>query len=311
MSFAVWLTGLSGSGKSAIARELMAQLHARGVDAALLESDAMRMQLTPFPRYDERERDLFYAALVHLGAFMVGQGRAVLFDATANRRAYRDAARRAIANFAEVLVDTPPEVCAARDPKGLYRRAREGKSSTLPGVQAPYEPPLAPELVIRGDRGTPAGSAAEVIALLERRGWLPRAARWEHYEHGADIGVRGFGPTKAGAFEQAALALTAVVTDPATVAPLERVVLECEAPDDELLLAQWLNGLVYEMSVRRMLFSKFHVRIDAARLSAEAWGEGVDVARHHPAVEVKGATYTTLRVARDAPGWVAQTVIDV
>jgi SHS2 domain-containing protein len=134
---------------------------------------------------------------------------------------------------------------------------------------------------------------------------------WEHYEHGADIGVRGFGATKAEAFEQAALALTAAVTDPATVGQFERVALQCEAPDDELLLAQWLNVLVYEMSVRRMLFSKFRVRLEAGKLSAEAWGEPIDQERHHPAVEVKGATYTTLRVARHGEGWLAQTVVDV
>lgn len=136
-------------------------------------------------------------------------------------------------------------------------------------------------------------------------------SRWEHFEHGADVGVRGFGATKAEAFEQAALALTAAVADPAAVRPLERVELACEAPDDELLLAEWLNALVYEMSTRKMLFSRFAVRLEGTRLAAEAWGEPVDAARHHPAVEVKGATYTTLRVAREGEGWVAQTVVDV
>jgi len=135
--------------------------------------------------------------------------------------------------------------------------------------------------------------------------------RWEHFEHGADIGVRGFGASEAEAFEQAALALTAVITDLSSVRPLERVEVHCEAPDDELLLADWLNAVVYEMSSRRMLFSRFVVRLDGRRLSAEAWGEPVDVARHHPAVEVKGATYTTLRVAPHADGWLAQTVVDV
>lgn len=172
MSFAVWLTGLSGSGKSAIARELVRQLHGRGVDAAVLESDVLRTQLTPYPSYEERERDLFYAALVHLGRFLVEHRTPVLFDATANLRAYRDAARKAIPRFAEVFVDTPLETCAARDPKGLYRQAREGKSSTLPGLQAAYQPPLAPELTLRGDLGTPEGAAGAVIVLLERRGWL-------------------------------------------------------------------------------------------------------------------------------------------
>jgi len=135
--------------------------------------------------------------------------------------------------------------------------------------------------------------------------------RWEHFEHGADIGVRGFGASVAEAFEQAALALTAVVTDLTSVRPLERVEVHCEAPDNELLLAEWLNALVYEMATRRMLFSRFAVRLESDGLSGEAWGEPVDVARHHPAVEVKGATYTMLRVAREGGGWVAQTVVDV
>lgn len=172
MSFALWLTGLSGSGKSTIARTLLAELHALGVDAAVLESDVMRTQLTPFPRYDEREREFFYAAFARIGALVVEQGVPVIFDATANRRAYRDAARRQITQFVEVFVDTPLATCAARDPKGLYRAAREGRASTLPGVQADYEPPLAPELVVRGDGGSPEAAVRAVVALLERRGWL-------------------------------------------------------------------------------------------------------------------------------------------
>ena len=95
------------------------------------------------------------------------------------------------------------------------------------------------------------------------------------------------------------------------MATVQRVAIECEAPDDELLFADWLNAVVYEMATRRMLFGRFAVRFDGHRLSGEAWGEPVDAARHHPAVEVKGATYTTLRVAREAGRWVAQTVVDV
>jgi len=171
MSFAVWLTGLSGSGKSAIAKALLGRLHARGIDAAVLESDVLRAQLTPFPRYDERERDFFYRAMADLGACLV-KSVPVIFDATANRRAYRDKARREIARFVEVFVDTPLEICAARDPKGLYRAAREGRSATLPGMQAAYEPPLAPDLVLSGAHGSPDEGARTVVELLERRGWI-------------------------------------------------------------------------------------------------------------------------------------------
>ncbi|OGA72471.1 MAG: archease [Betaproteobacteria bacterium RIFCSPLOWO2_12_FULL_67_28] len=138
------------------------------------------------------------------------------------------------------------------------------------------------------------------------------APRWEHFPHMADIGVRGIGATRAQAFEQAALAMTAVITDPAGVAAREAVPIECEAPDDELLLADWLNALVYEMSTRKMLFSRFVVRFAGTRLAGEAWGERVDPIRHHPAVEVKGATYTELKISQPEDGmWVAQCVVDV
>ncbi len=138
------------------------------------------------------------------------------------------------------------------------------------------------------------------------------APYWEHFEHGADIGVRGVGRTPAQAFEQAAVALAAVIADPATVAARTPVDVACEAPDVELLLADWLNALVYEMQVRKMLFGRFEVSIEGTRLAARAWGEAIDVARHRPAVEVKGATYTQLAVRqRDDGRWVAQCVVDV
>jgi tRNA nucleotidyltransferase (CCA-adding enzyme) len=89
------------------------------------------------------------------------------------------------------------------------------------------------------------------------------------------------------------------------------VSIGCEAPDDELLFAEWLNNLIYEMATRKMLFSRFAVEIDDTRLVARAWGEHINVERHHPAVEIKGATYTALRVARKGAGWIAQTVVDV
>jgi tRNA nucleotidyltransferase (CCA-adding enzyme) len=139
---------------------------------------------------------------------------------------------------------------------------------------------------------------------------------WETFEHGADIGVRGFGPTREAAFEQAALALTGVVTEPERVRPAERVELACEAPDDELLLYAWLNAVVYEMATRGMLFGSYdvlvHRRGHALRLTGRGYGERVDAERHAPAVEVKGATLTQLEVAREEHGgWRAQCVVDV
>jgi tRNA nucleotidyltransferase (CCA-adding enzyme) len=141
---------------------------------------------------------------------------------------------------------------------------------------------------------------------------LETAVRWEHFPHDADVGVRGFGRTKEEAFEQVAVALTAVITDPDRVGPEQSVEVACEAPDDEMLLVDWLNALVYEMAVRRLLFSEFEVRIEGSRLSGTARGEPVDVARHRPAVEIKGATVTELAVGREADDlWRAQCVVDV
>lgn len=137
-------------------------------------------------------------------------------------------------------------------------------------------------------------------------------ATYEHFPHGADVGVRGFGRSREEAFEQAALATTAAVTDPGNVAEHDEVEIECDAPDDELLLNDWLNAIVYEMATRGMLFGRFEVRIDDGHLRGRARGEALDPTRHDPAVEVKGATLTSLRVARQSDGgWVAQCVIDV
>ena len=139
--------------------------------------------------------------------------------------------------------------------------------------------------------------------------------RWEHFAHGADIGVRGVGATREEAFAQCARALTAVVTDPAGVRESERIALAAHGPDDELLLVDFLNALVYEMAVRRWLCARCEVAIaggPGGELTAVAWGEAVDVARHQPAVEVKGATLTALEVRREPDGtWRAQCVVDV
>ena len=135
---------------------------------------------------------------------------------------------------------------------------------------------------------------------------------WEHFPHEADIGVRGRGDTVDIAFEQAALGLTAVVTDPDLVRNHEQVAITCEAPSLDVLLVDWLNALIYEMTTRSMLFGRFQVNIDGLRLSAKAEGERVDRKRHEPVVEPKGATFTELRVSRDEEGqWVAQCVVDV
>jgi tRNA nucleotidyltransferase (CCA-adding enzyme) len=141
----------------------------------------------------------------------------------------------------------------------------------------------------------------------------PPAGRrgWEHFPHDADVGVRGWGATAAEAFEQAALALTAVITHAEVKADIS-VAVSCEAPDIEVLFVEWLNAIIYEMAVRKMLFSRFSVRIEGNRLDGTLWGEAVNVERHAPACEPKGATFTALRVAQSQDGtWSAGCIVDV
>ena len=136
--------------------------------------------------------------------------------------------------------------------------------------------------------------------------------KWETFAHEADVGVRGSGATLPDAFAGAATAMTAAICDPARVADRQAVSIACAAPDEEMLLVDWLNALVYEMATRHMLFSRFEVSIENHHLVATAWGEPVDAARHRPAAEVKGASYCELAVRQEPDGqWLAQCVVDV
>jgi len=140
---------------------------------------------------------------------------------------------------------------------------------------------------------------------------VPSTPAFETFAHDADIGVRGRGATLAEALANAGRALTAVVADPASVREVLSVEIACEASDPEALLFDWLNALVFEMATRRVLFARYEVEVDGAVLRARAFGEPVEVRRHQPAVEVKGATWTGLRVAREGGAWVAECVVDV
>jgi SHS2 domain-containing protein len=137
-------------------------------------------------------------------------------------------------------------------------------------------------------------------------------AHWQHYSHPADMGIRGFGASMEEAFEQAAMALTAIITDLKKVEPRQMIEIICQEQDNELLFVGWLNALLYEMATRHMLFSRFELEIKDGHLSAKAWGEKIDIKRHSPAVEVKAATCADLKVGNDGEGnWLAQCVVDV
>jgi adenylylsulfate kinase len=166
-AFAIWLTGLPASGKSTIAAALRPQVEGLGCRVEVLESDAVRRVLTPAPTYSQAERDFFYRALAFLGARLVAHGVTVIFDATANKRAYRDFARSLIPRFIEVWVECPLELAMQRDYKGTYRRGQRSESATVPGLQDAYEAPLNPEVRIDTTKLS-AKEAARVILEFPR-----------------------------------------------------------------------------------------------------------------------------------------------
>lgn len=168
-AFAIWITGLPASGKSTIVAALKPQLESLGCSVEVLESDEVRRVLTPTPTYSHVERDLFYRALALMGAKLVAHGVTVIFDATASRRAYRDFARNMIPQFIEVGVECPLETCIQRDYKGTYQRGRRGESSTVPGLQEPYEAPLHPELMVDTTQLSAKDAAGKVMEIVKAK----------------------------------------------------------------------------------------------------------------------------------------------
>lgn len=160
----VWITGFPASGKSTFAEHLQKQLQTLGINACVLDGDAVRACLASPLGYDEAGRAAFYETLGRLAALLSGQGLTVLVPATANRRAYREGARARAPRFIEVFLDVDRAECERRDPKGLYAQSRQGRIDTLPGGEAEYERPLTPDLVGRG--GDDLDAVARVITML-------------------------------------------------------------------------------------------------------------------------------------------------
>lgn len=144
----VWITGLPSSGKSTFARRASSALEARRVRTCTLDGDEVRACLSPAPGYSEAERERFYESLANLAALLARQGFIVLVPATANRQIFRARARTVAPAFLEVWIATPLAECEARDAKGLYADARAGKVRGVPGLDEPFEEPVAPELVV-------------------------------------------------------------------------------------------------------------------------------------------------------------------
>lgn len=181
MNFCLWITGLPGSGKTTIRKELEKLLRRKGLEPVVLSMDKLRKFLTPEPEYSEEEREIVYRSLVLIARYLFEHGRRiVVIDATGNRRRFRELARRYIPEFAEIYVKCPIEICRVRESgreeylvqKGMYQKAEEGKlKGGLPGVTAPYEEPSDPEVVVPSDLLGPGQAAQEIMNHIESR-WL-------------------------------------------------------------------------------------------------------------------------------------------
>jgi adenylylsulfate kinase len=172
----VWLTGLSGSGKSTIAVELEKRLWDRGVRAYILDGDNIRHGLNKNLGFSPADRTENIRRIGEVAKLFTDAGMVALTAFISPYRADRDQVRALMPeDFIEVFVDCPVEVCEQRDVKGLYKKARAGEIKEFTGVSAPYEPPERPELTIRSDRQSVEESVRQVLAYLERRGIIPRA----------------------------------------------------------------------------------------------------------------------------------------
>jgi len=171
-SWCVWITGLSGSGKSVISHALLDLLRQKGIQAQLLSSDALRKILTPKPAYSLEERNIVYDTLVYIAKLLTQNNVNVIIDATGNLRRYRENARKQIPNYIEVYLDCPLNVCVQREtkrrntyqaPEQIYRQAQEGKTLTVPGIGQPYQVPLNPEITIDTTKSTPEQAAQKIF----------------------------------------------------------------------------------------------------------------------------------------------------
>jgi adenylylsulfate kinase len=170
--FTLWLTGLSGAGKSTIATAVALALARHGIRVEVLDGDEVRRNLSKGLGFSREDRDTNIRRIAYVAKLLTRNGVAVITAAISPYRAVREEARREIGNFVEVHVRASLETCIRRDAKGLYRKALAGEIPQFTGVSDPYEEPLAPDLVVDTERQTVAESAARVVARLIDLGYV-------------------------------------------------------------------------------------------------------------------------------------------
>jgi adenylyl-sulfate kinase len=172
----IWFTGLSGAGKSTIAKLLEHELRARGRRVEVLDGDVVRTHLSKGLGFSRADRDTNILRIGWVCEVLTRNGVVVIAAAISPYRETRDQVRRSIGNFVEVFVDCPIDVCIERDVKGLYEKALAGEIKEFTGVSDPYEAPLRPEITIHTDQETPPESATRIVAYLEEIGFLAPVA---------------------------------------------------------------------------------------------------------------------------------------
>jgi adenylyl-sulfate kinase len=176
--FTIWLTGLSGAGKTTLAHLLEKTLRSAGHKVEVLDGDAIRTHLSKDLGFSREDRDLHIRRIGWLCEMLNRNGIVAIAAAISPYRAVRDAVRARIPRFIEVYVECPLSVLVERDKKGLYRKALAGEIPNFTGVTDPYEPPLAPEVVCHTDGGeTPDQSAAKVLAAVHARFYAAKPRR--------------------------------------------------------------------------------------------------------------------------------------
>ena len=178
----MWFTGLSGAGKTTIAEIVEHELRARTRKIEVLDGDIVRTNLSKGLGFSREDRDTNVLRIGFVADLLTRNGVGVIVSAISPYKEARDQVRRRIVDFVEVFVDAPLEVCADRDVKGLYQKAFAGEITQFTGVSDPYEPPNAPDLVLKTDEESPEESAQKVIEKLEFFGYLwPREANETEY----------------------------------------------------------------------------------------------------------------------------------